>query len=55
MERPHKKKKKKKTLSMMNAEHHLPQSLLEPPWLVVGRWHVQQHEQKKRGICIRIW
>jgi len=32
---------------MMNAVHHLPQSLLEPPWLVVGRWHVQQHEQKK--------
>jgi len=43
MERPH---KKKKPLSMMNAVHHLPQSLLEPPWLVVGRWHVQQHGQK---------
>lgn len=39
----------------MNAVHRLPQSLLEPTWLVVGRWHVQQHEQKKKEEYVDVY
>ena len=39
---------------MMNAMHQLPQSLLQPTWLVVGRRHVQEHEQKKEE-CVYVY